>query len=87
MKTKWFEIEVGSKTYRTYDIKAESTKKAIELALKAVDEDWEISKEWKQGADIESCEPFYIDKHGVKIVGTSHMSSEEFGNYIKNNCK
>ena len=39
MKTKWFEIEISSKTYRTYDIKAESTKKAIELALKAVDED------------------------------------------------
>jgi len=85
--TKWFEVEISSKTYRTYDIKAESAKKAQELAFDAVDEDWEISKKWKQGADIESCEPFHFDEDGVKIVGTSHMNNEEFGEYIRNNCK
>ena len=46
MKTKWYEVEIRGTTYRTYDIKAESKEKAKELALGAVDEDWEISKEW-----------------------------------------
>ena len=48
MKTKWYEVEIKGTTYRTYDIKAESKEQAEELALDAVDEDWEISKEWKQ---------------------------------------
>ena len=52
MKTKWYQIEISSTTYRTYDIKAESKEKAEELALHAVDEDWEISKAWKQNAEI-----------------------------------
>jgi len=52
MKTKWYQIEISSTTYRTYDIKAESKEKAEELALDAVDEDWEISKAWKQNAEI-----------------------------------
>ena len=77
-KTKWFEIEMGSTTYRTWKIKAESAKKAQQLALSEMDCDWEISPEWKQGAEVTSCNP---------IGGTSHMSNEEFGNYIKNNCK
>jgi hypothetical protein len=47
-----FEVEIGSTTYRTYDIKAESKEKAEELALDAVDEDWEISKAWKRNAEI-----------------------------------
>jgi len=77
-KTKWFEIEMGSTTYRTWKIKAESAKKAQQLALSEMDCDWEISPEWKQGAEVTSCNP---------VGGTSHMSNEEFGNYIKNNCK
>ena len=51
-KTKWYEVEIKSTTYRTYDIKAESKKKAKELALGAVDEDWEISKAWKRNAEV-----------------------------------
>lgn len=51
-KTKWYEVEVMGTTYRTYDIKAESKEKAEELALDAVDEDWEISKAWKRNAEI-----------------------------------
>jgi hypothetical protein len=55
MKTKWYEVEIRSTTYRTYDIKAESKEKAEELALDEVDVDWEISKAWKQGAEVEHC--------------------------------
>ena len=68
MKTKWYEVEVMGTTYRTYDIKAESKEKAEELALEAVDEDWEISKSWKQSAEISYCEKYKINKDGVKIV-------------------
>jgi hypothetical protein len=52
MDTKWYEVEISSTTYRIYNIKAESKEKAEELALGAVDEDWEISKAWKQNAEI-----------------------------------
>jgi hypothetical protein len=68
MKTKWYEVEIKGTTYRTYDIKAESKKKAKELALGAVDEDWEISKEWKRNAEVEYCEKYKLDKDGVKII-------------------
>ena len=87
MKTKFYQVEMASTTYRTWEVQAESSKKAQEIALAEMDNDWEISSEWKQGADIESCEPFYIDEDGVKIIGTSHMTNEEFGEYIRNNCK
>ena len=68
-KTKWYEVEIKGTTYRTYDIKAESKEKAEELALEAVDEDWEISKDWKRNAEISYCEKYKIDKDGVKIIG------------------
>ena len=58
MKTKWYEVEISSTTYRHYDIKAESKEKAEELALGAVDEDWEISKTWKQNAEVSYIEEF-----------------------------
>ena len=41
-----------------------------------MDADWEISSEWKQGAEVTSCNP---------VGGTSHMSNEEFGKYLKEN--
>ena len=85
MKKKWYQVEMASTTYHTWEVQAESAKKAQEIALTEMDNDWEISSEWKQGADIESCEPFYIDEHGVKIIGTSHMNNEEFGKYLKEN--
>tara|TARA_R110000824_G_scaffold79244_2_gene199707 strand:- start:167 stop:376 length:210 start_codon:yes stop_codon:yes gene_type:complete len=68
MKTKWYNIEIKGTTYRTYDIKAESKEKAEELALGAVDEDWEISKEWKQSAEVFNVLKFKFDKDGVKII-------------------
>jgi len=51
-KTKWYQVEIMGTTYRIYDIKAESKEKAEELALDAVDEDWEISKAWKRNAEV-----------------------------------
>ena len=68
MKTRWYEVEIKGTTYRTYDIKAESKEKAEEMALDAVDEDWEISKEWKRNAEVESCEKYKINEDGVKIL-------------------
>ena len=74
MKTQWFEIEVASTTYRTYQVKAESPAKANEIALAEMDADWEISKAWKQNAEVVYCQP---------QGGTSHMSDDEFGAYIR----
>ena len=74
MKTQWFEIEVASTTYRTYQVKAESANKANEIALAEMDADWEISKAWKENAEVVSCQP---------QGGTSHMSDDEFGAYIR----
>lgn len=72
-----YEIEIASKTYRTYKVKAESATKAQEIAFDEMNADWEISKAWKQGAEIESCNP---------VGGTSHMSNDEFGEYLRQNC-
>ena len=74
MKTKTYEVEIGSTTYRTYEVKAESSQKAQEIALNEMDADYEISKAWKQNAEVVFCEP---------QGGTSHMSNEEFGKYIR----
>ena len=74
MKTKTYEIEIGSTTYRTYEVKAESPQKAQEIALNEMDADWEISKAWKQNAEVVFCEP---------QGGTSDMGNEEFGKYIR----
>ena len=68
MKTQWYEVEVKGTTYRTYDIKAESKEEAEQMALDAVDEDWEISKAWKRSAEVESCEKYQINEDGVKII-------------------
>ena len=74
MKTQWYEIEIASTTYRTYQVKAESPDKANEIALAEMDADWEISKAWKQNAEVVYCQP---------QGGTSHMSDDDFGAYIR----
>ena len=71
---KTFEVEIASTTYRIYEIKAESAEKAQELALSQMDGDWEISKAWKQNAEVSYCEP---------LGGTSSMDNDEFGKYIR----
>ena len=71
---KTYEVEIASQTYRTYQIEAESATKAQEIALAEMDADWEISKAWKQNAEVVFCEP---------QGGTSHMDNDEFGAYIR----
>ena len=53
---KKFEVELMGTTYRTYYITAESEDKAIEMAFDEMDADWEISKVWKQNAEVSFCE-------------------------------
>jgi len=50
MKT--YEIEIASTTYRTYSVDAESQDEAETKAFQEVDADWEISKAWRQNAEI-----------------------------------
>jgi hypothetical protein len=50
MKT--FEIEIASTTYRTYFIDSESEDDAVSRAFDEMDADWEISKAWKQNAEV-----------------------------------
>lgn len=71
---KTFEVEIASTTYRTFQVEAESAEKAQELALSEMDGDWEISKAWKQNAEVSFCEP---------LGGTSSMDNDEFGKYIR----
>ena len=54
MKT--YEIEIASTTYRTYFIDAKSKKDAKKRAFDAMDADWEISKAWKQNAEVSFAE-------------------------------
>ena len=54
MKT--FEIEIGSTTYRTYFIDSESKDDAVSRAFDEMEADWEISKAWKQNAEVSFCE-------------------------------
>ena len=50
MKT--FEIEIASTTYRTYYIDSESKDDAVGRAFDEMEADWEISKAWKQNAEV-----------------------------------
>lgn len=51
-KMKKFEIEIASTTYRTYFIDSESKDDAVSRAFDEMDADWEISKAWKQNAEV-----------------------------------
>ena len=57
MKTETYIIEISSTTYRTYEIEAESPRKARCMALNEMDADCEISKAWKQNAEVVFGEP------------------------------
>jgi hypothetical protein len=54
MKT--FEIEIASTTYRTYFIDSESKDDAVSRAFDEMESDWEISKAWKQNAEVSFAE-------------------------------
>lgn len=49
---KRFEIEIASTTYRTYFIDSESKDDAVSRAFDEMEADWEISKAWKQNAEV-----------------------------------
>jgi len=49
---KTYEIELAGTTCRTYYIDAESQEDAELRVFQEVDADWELSKEWKQNAEI-----------------------------------
>ena len=66
-KTKWYEVEVASTTYRNYEIEAKSKEKAEEIALDLMDEDWDISKAWRDNAEVTFCEQIKLDKDGVHL--------------------
>ena len=71
---KIYEVEMSSTTYRTFEIVADSPEDAQNKAFAQLDADWEISKAWKQNAEVVFCEP---------LGGTSHMDNDEFGAYIR----
>ena len=71
---KTYEVEMSSTTYRTFEVEAESPEDAQNIAFAQLDEDYEISKAWKQNAEVVFCEP---------QGGTSHMDNDEFGAYIR----
>jgi len=54
MKT--FEIEIASTTYRTYFIDSESKDDAVSRAFDEMEADWEISRAWKENAEVSFCE-------------------------------
>ena len=54
MKT--FEIEIASTTYRTYFIDSESKDDAVSRAFDEMEADWEISRAWKQNAEVSFAE-------------------------------
>ena len=49
---KRYEIEIASTTYRTYFIDSESKDDAVSRAFDEMESDWEISKAWKQNAEV-----------------------------------
>ena len=51
-KMKTYEVEIMGTTYRTYFIDAESADDTIDRAFEQVDADWEISKVWRQNAEV-----------------------------------
>jgi|DEB0MinimDraft_4_1074332.scaffolds.fasta_scaffold38024_4 hypothetical protein len=71
---KIYEVEIASTTYRTFEVEADSPEKAQDIAFDEMYEDYEISKAWKQNAEVVFCEP---------QGGTSHMDNDEFGAYIR----
>lgn len=75
MNKKVYRIEMESTTYHTWEIEADSAEKAQQIAYAQMDRDVELSHDWKQGAEIISCNP---------LGGTSDMDDDEFGEYIKN---
>ena len=56
MKNKFYDVEFMATTYRTYEVEASSQEEAEEIAFAQLDEDWEVSKAWKQDAEVSHVE-------------------------------
>jgi hypothetical protein len=54
---KIYEVEMSSTTYRTFEVVADSSEDAQNIAFAQLDEDYMISTAWKEGASIVSCDP------------------------------
>jgi hypothetical protein len=52
MTKKTYEVEIASTTYRTFQVEADSPEKAQDIAFDEMYEDYEISKTWKQNAEV-----------------------------------
>jgi hypothetical protein len=50
MKT--YEVEIASTTYRTYLVDSESENDAVIKAFNEMDADYEVSKAWRQDAEV-----------------------------------
>ena len=50
MKT--YEVEIASTTYRTYLVDSESENDAVIKAFNEMDADYEVSKAWRQNAEV-----------------------------------
>jgi hypothetical protein len=58
---KIYEVEMSSTTYRTFEVVADSSEDAQNIAFAQLDEDYMISTAWKEGASIVSCDPLGDD--------------------------
>jgi len=77
MKT--YEIEIASTTYRTYFIDAESQDEAETRVFQEVDADWEISKAWRQNAEI----TFVEEREKESEEDSMELSDSELDNLNK----
>ena len=68
-----FEVKVAVTTYKTLEVQASSGKTANDIALKKFD----------GTVEIVSCNPVFKNDKGERVIGTSHLSDDEFGAFIR----
>ena len=64
-KLKQFEIEFGSRTYRTYNVKAECAQVAKLIAWEDMEKDEEASWHWKNNAELTYAGQIGCDKQDI----------------------
>ena len=64
---KRFEIEIASTTYRTWFIDSESKDDAVSRAFDEMEADWEISKAWKQNAEVSLVEEKELEEDSMGL--------------------
>jgi hypothetical protein len=64
---KKYEVEIVGTTYRTYFINSESEDDAVSRAFDEMESDWEISKAWKQNAELSFCEEEMIPPRTTEL--------------------